>query len=197
MKKFIEAGKLALPGQPVSSTNAAIAGPGTIIYNSVIRASIPGKVVQSLNLNGEYQVSVERLICRFSGKGSPILPEVNAFVLGRVIKIKPKEAIVSIFVVNEIVCQREFQGIIRIQDIEAVNKNTIKVYTSFRLGDIVRAQVISLGDQYSYYLSTAKNDLGVVFATDITGDTMYPINWHQMRSYVTGTIEERKCARPI
>jgi len=41
----------------------------------------------------------------------------------------------------------------------------VKIYSSFRPGDIVRAEVISLGDQQAYYLSTAKNELGVLFAT--------------------------------
>lgn len=197
MTKFAETGQLVLPGQPISPENVAIAGSGTIVYDSIIRASIPGKVIQSLNSNGQFQISVERLLNKFNNKGSSILPEVDAFVLGRVVKIKPKEATISIFVVDETVCQREFQGIIRIQDVRATEKDTIKIHTSFRPGDIVRAQVISLGDQSSYYLSTAKSDLGVVFARDITGNTMYPINWYQMRSYITGNIEERKCAKPI
>ncbi|KTW32709.1 exosome non-catalytic core subunit CSL4 [Pneumocystis jirovecii RU7] len=193
----LETGQLVLPGQPISPINAATGGPGTIIHTSFIRASIPGKIVQSLDSNGQLQISVERLLDMFHRKGSSILPEVNAIVLGRVTKIKPKEATVNIFVVGETVCQREFQGIIRIQDVKATSKDTIKIYAFFRPGDIVRAQVISLGDQSSYYLSTAKNDLGVVFATDITGDAMYPINWNQMRSHTTGTIEQRKCAKPI
>ncbi|KAG5440860.1 hypothetical protein PCK2_000015 [Pneumocystis canis] len=142
MTQLIEAGKLVLPGQPISSSNIATAGPGTIIHNSTIRASIPGKVIQSINSNGRLQVSIERLLDIFHGKGSPILPEVNAIVLGRVTKIKPKEAIVNIFVIGETICQREFQGIIRIQDIHVTDKNTIKIHTSFRSGDIVRAQVL-------------------------------------------------------
>ena len=39
----------------------------------------------------------------------------------------------------------------------------------FRPGDIVRASVLSLGDARSYYLSTAENELGVVYAKSIAG----------------------------
>lgn len=39
----------------------------------------------------------------------------------------------------------------------------------FRPGDIVCAAVISLGDARSYYLSTAQNELGVVYARSIAG----------------------------
>jgi hypothetical protein len=43
------------------------------------------------------------------------------------------------------------------------------MYSCFRPGDLVRAEVISLGDARSYYLSTAKNSLGVVSAKTVNG----------------------------
>ncbi|KDN36084.1 hypothetical protein K437DRAFT_276889 [Tilletiaria anomala UBC 951] len=57
-----------------------------------------------------------------------------------------------------------FQGVIRSQDVRATNKDSVRMNESFRPGDIVRAIVISLGDARSYYLSTASNELGVVYA---------------------------------
>ena len=45
----------------------------------------------------------------------------------------------------------------------------VELYSSFRPGDIVRAEVVSLGDARSYQLSTAKNELGVVFAKSLAG----------------------------
>lgn len=43
------------------------------------------------------------------------------------------------------------------------------MYDCFHPGDIVRAEVLSLGDARSYYLSTAKNELGVVYAKSPAG----------------------------
>lgn len=40
----------------------------------------------------------------------------------------------------------------------------VVIYDCFRPGDLVTAEVLSLGDARSYYLSTAKNELGVVYA---------------------------------
>lgn len=40
----------------------------------------------------------------------------------------------------------------------------------FRPGDLVIAEVISLGDVRSYYLTTAKNELGVVYAESMAGE---------------------------
>ena len=57
-----------------------------------------------------------------------------------------------------------FPGVIRVQDVRATEKDKVRIALSFKPGDIVRATVISLGDQSNYYLSTGRNELGVVVA---------------------------------
>ena len=56
---------------------------------------------------------------------------------------------------------------------------------------------ISLGDQSNYYISTAKNEYGVLMAKSEAGNTMYPISWKEFRDPVTGATETRKVAKPI
>ncbi|KAL0927673.1 hypothetical protein M5K25_001871 [Dendrobium thyrsiflorum] len=53
------------------------------------------------------------------------------------------------------------------QDVRATEIDKVDMYQSFRPGDIVKAEVLSLGDARAYYLSTAKNELGVVSAQSI------------------------------
>ncbi|KAL1838857.1 hypothetical protein VTJ49DRAFT_2110 [Mycothermus thermophilus] len=125
-----------------------------------------------------------------------VLPEVGNVVLCRVLRITPRQAVVTILVCGETVLEAEWQGVIRVQDVRATEKDRVKIYESFRPGDIVRAEVISLGDQANYYLSTAKNELGVVLATSETGNTMQPVSWKEMRDPVTGVLELRKVAQP-
>ena len=91
----------------------------------------------------------------------------------------------------------EFTGVIRTQDIRATEIDKVKVTESFRVGDVVRAKVISLGDERSYYLSTAKNELGVVLATSELGNMMFPVSWREFEDSVTGQREARKVAKPI
>ncbi len=43
------------------------------------------------------------------------------------------------------------------------------MYKSFRIGDIILARVISLGDSNSYLLSCAEHELGVVIAHSEAG----------------------------
>ena len=77
----------------------------------------------------------------------------------------------------------------------ATEIDKVDLHQSFRLGDVVRAQVTSLGDARSYYLSTAGNELGVVFARSEAGHDMVPISWEQMQCPVTEAVENRKVAK--
>ncbi|KAJ6119945.1 hypothetical protein N7523_004225 [Penicillium sp. IBT 18751x] len=90
-----------------------------------------------------------------------------------------------------------FQALIRKEDVRAVEKDRVVMDEMFRVGDIVRGSVISLGDQSFYYLTTARNDLGVVMARSEAGNMMFPISWKEMRDPVTGAGEQRKVARPF
>lgn len=72
-----------------------------------------------------------------------ILPEVNSIVLCKVTRITPRQATVAILVVGETVLDGEWQGLIRVQDVRATEKDRVKVFESFRPGDVVRAIVVS------------------------------------------------------
>jgi len=147
-----------------------------------------------------------------------VLPEVGNVVLCRVIRITPRQAVVTILICGDTVLEAEWQGVIRAQDVRATEKDKVKIYESFRPGGIVRGEggslcfhptmmvrsflltidpeQISLGDQASYYLQTAKNELGVIMATSEAGNTMYPVSWKEYRDAETGMSEPRKVAKP-
>lgn len=61
----------------------------------------------------------------------------------------------------------------------------------------MRAVVISLGDERSYYLSTARNELGVVMAVSEMGNSMVPVSWREFEDLETGGREGRKVAKPV
>lgn len=73
----------------------------------------------------------------------------------------------------------------------------MKVAESFRVGDVVRAVVISLGDERSYFAGTARNDLGVVLAVSEAGNQMVPVSWREFLDERTGGREVRKVAKPV
>lgn len=81
---------------------------------------------------------------RIQRKGkTEVLPEVNSTVLCKVTRITPRQATVAILVVGETVLDGEWQGLIRVQDVRATEKDRVKIFESFRPGDVVRAIVVS------------------------------------------------------
>ncbi|KAK9431062.1 hypothetical protein V1505DRAFT_369240 [Lipomyces doorenjongii] len=217
----------AIPGQPLCSAREYAPGPGTYLDEyallgggGAIVASVLGAVVVSKNTtkpsttptsNGlkrkeagaekggsdpRPRISVVRPASKGGSAGA--VPDVDDVVLVRVLRINPRQASVAILVVGESNSSTdEYGGIIRAQDVRETEKDKVKMQNCFKPGDIVRARVISLGDGTNYYLSTAANDLGVVFAiSEVSGAPMYPVDWKSMRCPVSDTIEERKCARP-
>lgn len=188
------------PGQDLGPTSKYIAGPGTMIYQDRIRSTLVGVQAQTESFPSQITLSVSRHDDDQNPQSFPfnanLLPEVGSVVLARITRINRLQAQAQIIVVGETPLVEDFQGIIRIADVRATEKDKVKIPNSFRPGDIVRAEVISLGDQSSYFLSTARNDLGVLFAWDEAGEMMYPASWKEMHS-ASGNIEERKVANPF
>lgn len=159
--------QVAVPGQFLAPTSRFLPGPGTHVHDSKVYASILGPTVTTNppKAPGPQKrltkitpaapvvlptISIERSISaaaeeRTSGiTKTEILPEVNSTVLGRVTRITPRQATVAILVVGDTVLEGEWQGLIRVQDVRATEKEKVKIYESFRPGDIVRAVVVCL-----------------------------------------------------
>ncbi|KAK9239142.1 hypothetical protein V1525DRAFT_399296 [Lipomyces kononenkoae] len=188
--------KPSTPTTPATATNGLKrkeAGAGTTDKGSAAAAA-------AAVVDPRPRISVVRSAGKTGGGGSAAgaVPDVNDVVLVRVLRINPRQANVAILVVGDSHSSTdEYGGIIRSQDVTETEKDKVKMQNCFKPGDIVRARVISLGDGTNYYLSTAANDLGVVFATsEASGAPMYPLDWKSMRCPVSGTVEERKCAKP-
>lgn len=91
-----------------------------------------------------------------------------------------------------------YGGVIRVQDIRATEREKVKIQDQFQPGDIIRANVLSLGDGQHYFLTTAKDDLGVLFSQNPhTGAQLVPVDWQHVLDPSTGQAEFRKCANPF
>lgn len=187
---------MALPGQLIGPTDAHNVGTGTHIFGDSLYASIAGPLTSTPSTTKGSKVPTAS-IARSTGI---LLPEVGTIILGKITRTNPRQANLSILALGstgEHVCRDPFPAQIRQQDIRATEIDRVKVAESFRVGDVVRAAVISLGDERSYYLSTAKNELGVVMAMSEWGNQMYPISWKEFQDPQTGMKESRKVAKPV
>ncbi|KAH8725835.1 hypothetical protein GQ44DRAFT_739335 [Phaeosphaeriaceae sp. PMI808] len=211
---------LALPGQLLGPADRYLPGPGTHIHEQQIYASVAGPVISSptraprpsqpsstsstwktaplLSISRPQNTTSDPgILGTGSGGGAPILPEVDSIVLARITRLGARFATCEILVIGTTVCREAFQGQIRREDIRATEKDKIKIEESFRVGDLIRAIVISLGDQSNYYVATDRNEFGVVMARSEEGRLMYPVSWKEFRDPVTGKGESRKAAKPF
>jgi exosome complex component CSL4 len=157
---------VAVPGQFLGPTSEYLPGPGTHIHDKKLYASILGPITTTVPPKppGPQKrlskiipaaptplptISVERDIGVATSKDggaktkADVLPVVNSTVLCRVTRITPKQATVAILVVGETVLDGDWQGLIRVQDVRATEKDRVKIVESFRPGDIVRAVVVN------------------------------------------------------
>ncbi|KAK2461824.1 hypothetical protein APHAL10511_006287 [Amanita phalloides] len=176
-----------LPGQPVPLPKGPVPRLGVGIY---ARDALPRSALVGIPRYDGPTLAITRV--------RPHPPSPNSTVLGTIIRLSPLQATLSINVVDGVPLPpgEEFTGVIRKQDVRATEKDRVKIAECFRGGDVVRGLVTSLGDARSYIVSTARNDLGVIFATSEAGATMEPVSWQEMRCPKTGRIEKRKCAKP-
>ncbi|KAJ4388674.1 exosome 3'-_5 exonuclease subunit ski4 (Csl4) [Gnomoniopsis smithogilvyi] len=215
---------IALPGQLLGPSSAYRPGPGVHLHNSQLYSSLLGAIAISQPASAASNptkgpakrmtkitahlpsaaaaggaatgAGPELPTISVSRHAREVLPQVGNVVLCRVTRITPRQAVVAILVCGETVLEAEWQGVIRVQDVRATEKDRCKIYESFRPGDIVRASVISLGDQSNYYLSTASNEYGVIMAVSEAGNVMYPVSWKEYKDPETGLSEARKVAKP-
>jgi exosome complex component CSL4 len=186
---LIEMDQWVVPGQRLGHVDDYALGEGTYQSKNYIFSSVLGRKVTTDQQGGLPVLSV------LQNKEAALVPQIGNVVTGKVVRVNPRFASVLILCVGSRALQDTFNGIIRTQDVRATEVDKVEIYKSFRPGDIVRAEVISLGDSRSYFLSTAKNELGVVFATSISGATMIPVSWNQMQCPKTKQYEARKVAK--
>ena len=125
------------------------------------------------------------------------MPSLGCIVTCKVTHIGSNFCRTSIHCVEDTVLRHPFKGTIRKEDIRETEKGSIESYKCFRVGDIVLARVIGVGENHSFLLSTAEDELGVAVAySQLNKETaMLPVNWTQMRCPKTYVRELRKVAK--
>ena len=147
---------LLLPGQPLSVPGHSAlphAGQGTFHRGTHLLSSLVGQASTSGSTLSVQSGSTARFV----------VPSPDSTVLGRVTRVTPRQANVSILVVDGLPCSMgdrtsaayanhaagedpmggDFTGVIRSQDVRATEKDKIRMGDCFRPGDIVRATVVS------------------------------------------------------
>ena len=165
-----DVGQTALPGKVLGPVTEYAPGPGTHIHEGSVVSSLLGHVsvlgvprppsnpgpslgpAKRLNkITGNAGLGAGAAgpaalatisVHRHGGRKRDILPDVGHVVLARVLRLMPRQAIVVNQQVESTVLQTEWQGVIRVQDVRATEKDKVKIHESFKPGDIVKARVV-------------------------------------------------------
>ena len=195
-----------IPGDVLGSLASALPGRGTYIDGELIRASLLGERAEDPS-SGEVHV----LSALASDRRDPAI-EVGDVVLARVIRVMTGQVSLELLAVNDRPLSSRLLGCIKREDVRLHEEERLVMQDFFRLGDVVRAGVLSLGDARQYFLTTAEEHFGVRFALSCEGNLMSPVSWKvslrlesgqvsyvsdkEMEDTVTGLRERRKVARP-
>ena len=177
-----KSGLFVVPGDNLGVIEEFTSGPGTYVEDGIIHSKITGRTLLDM-LNRE--VSVYPLI------KSATFPKVGDIVFGMVSDVKSKNAGVNISHVGDKKIAGSFKGMLHIS---GVSRGYVdNMFNICKSGDIIRARVISTENR-SIFLSTASNDLGVLYALcSICG---YPLESGNrgLGCSNCGSIERRKVA---
>ena len=178
-----------LPGEPLRHADEVRSGPGTYVRGKSVMAAVMGharttpaaddaddkrplvEVIKGPVVTGDATARGRHAAPRGRGRGVRAGTPIN-----------PRQVWCEIVAVNgkAVNDASGFQGIVRQQDVRATEIDKVDMYESFLPADVIRAKVLSLGDQRSYYLTTARNELGVVQAkSPFTGEPMVPVSWQR------------------
>lgn len=155
---------IALPGQLLGPASAYRPGPGVHLHDAQLYSSLLGAVSIAHPSSASQPKGPAKRLTKITAHhpsaaaaaapaaelptisvlrhAREVLPQVGNVVLCRVTRITPRQAVVAILVCGKTVLEAEWQGVIRVQDVRATEKDRCKIYESFRPGDIVRASVV-------------------------------------------------------
>jgi exosome complex component CSL4 len=129
---------LVCPGDELGLSTQFKVGSGTYEWDGKIMASLVGV---RRDVNGTLTVVTH--------EQDALIPVVGDVVLARITKVNPRFATARLLTVRETPLRGiGFGAMIRVQDVRLTEVDKVQIYNSFRPGDVVRAEVLSLGENF-------------------------------------------------
>jgi len=174
--------RVVSPGEQLGVIEEFLAGPGTFVENGEIYSSETG--ILQLDIRRR-EVLVKPVTHR------PQIPRVGDIVVGKVVSTSDKTLSVMINEINDQKTEGELTGIMHVSDIA---RGYVKsVNDAFRVGDIIRAQVISTKHR-EYQQNTQDYRLGVLKAECIYCGQSLTMTGRTLRCGNCGEVGRRKLA---
>lgn len=154
--------KLVCPGDLIGKTSIYAPGIGVYVANkNEIRASVVGAVTIE-NFDDNKSKARINVVFQKPHVSADYVLRVGDVVLCQVTRTNYNQAFVDVHCIGDKILPTPIKAVIRREDVREHEIDKVVIQEFFKPMDTVRAAVISLGDNKYYFLSTAKNDLGVV-----------------------------------
>jgi len=182
MNETRQSGQFVVPGQKLGVIEEFIPNSGTFVENGVIRSKNVGYMLMDF---ANKKVSV------YPAARNLNVPRVGSIIVGNTTGVQSSLAIIRIKKVGSKIISGYFTGVIHISDVSF--RYTDSMFESFKLGDLVRAKVIS-DKNHTYHLSTKGEKLGVVLAYCSQCGNVLSLKGRGLRCEACGNVERRKIA---
>ena len=181
MNAIRSSGQFVVPGQKLGVIEEFIPDSGTYVKDGSIYSTSVGYVLIDF---ANKKVSVYPVARNMN------VPKINSIIVGWVASVQSSHATIQIIKVGKKFLSGHFTGIIHISDVS--RRYLDNMYDAFRIGDLVRAKVISDKNK-TFHLSTKDENLGVLYAfcSQCGGILAKRKN---LRCIVCGNVEKRKIA---
>ena len=181
MSKIRSSGQFVVPGQKLGVIEEFIPDSGTYVKDGYIYSTSVGYVLIDF---ANKKVSV------YPAARNMNVPKIGSAVIGWVTNVQSSNATVQIVKVGRKFLPGHFTGIIHISDVS--HKYLDNMYDAFRIGDVIRAKVISDKNK-TFHLTTRDENLGVIYAfCSQCGGIL--IKRRNLRCTICGNVEKRKTA---
>lgn len=177
-----KSGQFVLPGERLGVIEEFIPDTGTYVKDGVIYSGVVGRALLDLQ---NKKVTVYPLVQKAK------TPKVESVILGQVSHVQTENAGVRIFKIGNKPISGFFSGVLHISDVQLSYVESM--YDVCKLGDVVRAKVISEKNQV-FHLSTKDKSLGVVYA--FCSQCGHDLELKKQTPYCPrcGRVEKRKIA---
>ena len=177
-----KSGLFVVPGDRLGVIEEFTPGFGTYSYNGAIRSKLTGCTLLDFQ---NKKVSVYPLVQLVN------FPEIGSVVTGQIEDVKNKRVILQIFQIGERKLSGPLRGVLHIADTSS--RYIDNMFSAYKLGDFVKAKVMSDKNR-TLYLSTTDLNLGVVSAScSRCGHSLQP-RGTRMHCSNCGNVETRKIA---
>jgi len=174
-------GQFVVPGQKLGVIEEFIPNSGTYVKDGCIYSSSVGYVLIDF---------VNKKVSVYPAARNTNVPKVGSVVIGWVTNVQSSHATIQIVKVGRKFLPGHFTGIIHISDVS--HKYLDNMYDAFRIGDVIRAKVISDKNK-TFHLTTRDENLGVIYAfCSQCGGIL--IKRRNLRCTICGNVEKRKTA---